>query len=97
MRKLRKSAVAVRSNLAEGLWTRVSPIRVSRLARRVVDRMTQDEKVAALALVSGLILKWLAMADPRARLPLLVLLVLVNELLSAYLGVDSGLTVRSGA
>ena len=59
--------------------------------------MTQDERVAVLALISGLILKGISMADPRARLALLVLLVLVNELLSAYLEVDSGLTVRSGA
>jgi len=95
MRKLRESAVAVRSHLAEGLWTRVSPKRVSRLARQVVDRMTRDEKVAMLALVSGLILKWISMADPRARLALLVLLVVVNELLSAYLEVESGVTVRS--
>ena len=95
MRKLRESAVAVRSHLAEGLWTRVSPKRVSRLARQVVDRMTRDEKVAMLALVSGLILKWISMADPRARLALLVLLVVVNELLSAYQEVESGVTVRS--
>ena len=95
MRKLKKSVVAVRSSLNEGLLTRVSPKRASRLARRLVDRMTQDEKLAVLALISGLILKWISVADPRARLALLVLLVLVNELLSAYLEVDSGLTVRS--
>ena len=97
MRKLKKSAVAVRSGLTEGLWTRVSPKRASRLARRLVDRMTQDEKLAVLALISGLILKGISMADPRARLALLVLLVVVNELLSAYLEIDSGLIVRSEA
>jgi hypothetical protein len=95
MRKLKESVVALRSSLNEGLMTRVSPKRASRLARQLVDRMTQDERVAVLALISGLILKGISVADPRARLALLVLLVLVNELLSAYLEVDSGLTVRS--
>lgn len=95
MRKLRRSVVAVRSDLAQHVQTRLSPKRISRLARRLADQMTQDEKLALLAVVSGLILKGISLADPRARLALLVLLVIVNELLSAYLKVESRLTVGS--
>ena len=97
MSKLRRSAVAVRSGLTEGVLKRLSPERVAGLARRFVDQMTPDEKLALLAVVSGLILKWISLADPRARLALLVLLVIVNELLSAYLEVESRLTVGSRA
>ncbi len=97
MGKLSGSLVAVRSGWESHMKPRVSMKRASRAARRLVDRLTEDEKIAVLGLVAGLGLKWISMADPRARIVLLVLLLVVNEALSSYLDVDSGRTVSAVA
>jgi len=97
MRKLRGVAVAARSGWESHVKPRVSTERASRAARRLVDRLTEDEKIAVLGLVAGLGLKWISMADPRARIVLLVLLLVVNEALSSYLDVDSGPTGSAAA
>ena len=93
MGKLRRSAVRVRSGLAEEVLSRLSPKRVAGLARQLVNRLSEEERLAIIGLVTTLILKSPA-TDPRAKLAVFVAALVVNELLSAYLEIDARLTVR---
>lgn len=97
MGKLRGAALVVRSGWKSHVKPRVVTQRASQVARRLVDRLTEDEKIAVLGLVTGLGLKWISIADPRARIVLLLLILVVNEALSSYLDVDSGPTVSASA
>ena len=97
MGKLRGAALVVRSGWESQVKPRVSTQRASRAARRLVDRLTEDEKIALLGSGTGLGLKWISVADPRARIVLLVLILVVNDALSLYLDVDSGPTVSAAA
>ena len=97
MGKLRTSALAVRSGWESHVKPRVATQRASQAARRLVDRLTEDEKIAFLGLVTGLGLKWISMADPRARIVLLVLIMVVHDALSSYLDADFRPTVSAAA
>ena len=94
MGKLRLTVASARPEWLTRVTDRLSPERVSGLARRLVDRLSEEEKLAIVGLVTTLILKG-ATNDPRVRLLLLVAALVAGEVLSAYLEVDSGVTVRS--
>jgi hypothetical protein len=105
MKKLRRTVVAAGSVVRRGAarcnllksgrvssQARVSKRalkRVSKTAERVVDQLSEEEKLALIGLLIMLILRWAAVANPTARVVLLILAVITNVVLSSYLDVEA--------